>query len=194
MNIADVTINWDEYKGCSMMRVITEKQDNLRELYKIPLCDLDIPADQERLKWFAWCVTEEAAEAIEVLMTTDHKEHLIDETADMTAFFLELLIVSRYPVGEIESFEWENQRDLDQVPKIFTEFITSLAITMNTLKNRDWRKTNVKTDKQLFYARMKNTVELFFKFVKAVGLTSHEFYDGSLRKYEVNLFRIRSKY
>lgn len=195
MNIEEVTIDHTKYEGKNFIEVFFEKQEELRKLYKIRLADLDVPADQELLKWFAWCVTEESAEVIEVLMTSDHHQHLIDEAADMWSFFIELLLVAKFSVDSFPKVDpWESQRDLEGLPKKFTDFITALAICMNTLKNRDWRQTNLKTDKVLFYKRLELCIGTILTFLKSTGLSFNELFDGYLRKHEVNLFRIRSKY
>ena len=189
MNIEDIKIDWSLYENKDLVQVLFEKQDQLRQLYGVPICDLDIPKDQQELRAMAWNVVEEASEAIE---TRHHLEHLKDELADMTAFYIELMIMS--------GITWEKYKSYDRHPKrvgtqeSFMEFVSLLALAINTLKNRYWRKTNVKTDQPNYHDRLLSTIPSFGDFIDSLGLTFKELMDSYLRKHEVNLFRIRSKY
>lgn len=197
MNIEDVKIDWDRYEGKDLVHVLFEKQDQLREMYKVPICDLDVPADQQQIRAMAWNVIEEAAEAIDA---SSHLEHLKDELADMTAFYIELLLMSGLKATDVDLTPWRKKSsdgssfNVSPAKYEFVDFAVNLALTVNSLKNRYWRKTNVKTDKKKYIELLKETVKHFERFVEASGLSFHELMDAYLRKHEVNLFRIRSKY
>jgi hypothetical protein len=194
MNIEDITVNWELYEGRDLLEVLFEKQDELRVLYKIEIQDLDTPQGQQVLRSFAWCVIEETSEAIDVLMTTDHRNHLLDEIGDTISFYIELLIISGLTRNDFSIENWEANRNTDQLPNNFMTFTSSLAIAINSLKNRSWRKTNLKTDRVLFYLRLKKTLPLICKLIESMGLSFNDLIDAYLKKHEVNLFRVRSAY
>lgn len=198
MNIQDIKVDYSEYKDRDLIDVIFEKQDELRKLYKVPICDLDVPSDQQQLRSMAWNVVEEAAEAIDVVMTSEHRDHIFDELADMISFYLELLIMCSLTPKDFILEKWNSDStssyQLNEISMTFMSFTSGLAIAINSLKNRYWRQTNLKTEKELFETRLKKTVPLFRDFVKSLNVSFDELIDAYLRKHQVNLFRIRSKY
>lgn len=195
MNISDVKIDWKELEGKNFIELLFEKQDELRQLYGVPICDLDVPEDQQQLRAMAWNVVEEAAEAIEVLARTTHKEHLLDELADMIAFYIELMIMSGLKAEDLKmnNDEYTSYRSYP-IESSFMSFVSSLALAINTLKNRYWRKTNLKTDIKEYHIRLLETGSELSKFLRSIGIPFKELVDAYLRKHQVNLFRIRSKY
>ena len=208
MNISDVKIDY----SIIQMDLITEifyRQRELMKLYKMPKkLDLDLPADQQILRSLAWCVIEEAAEAIDVCQRTKpiHKEHLGDEIADMTHFYIEFLILSGLDAGNLfRAMSSTNTPELihhqntygDQessLDSLFRSFTVEFALSVNILKNRFWRESNLKTDQEAFKKQLYRTIPLFFDFISRLGITIEELIDFYFRKNEVNLFRIRSKY
>lgn len=192
MNIEDVTVDWNQYQDRDLVEVLFEKQDELRKLYNVPICDLDIPSDQQQLRAMAWNVIEEAAEAIEA---KHHPSHLLDELADMTAFYIELLLMSGMRREHLYHFtDFILPGEVLTNDETFSAFAVNLAISINTLKNRYWRKTNVKTDQSVYLIRLSETAHSFMRFVQSFDITFTQLMDAYLRKHEVNLFRIRSKY
>ncbi|MCP3684596.1 MAG: hypothetical protein GY861_18165 [bacterium] len=198
MNIAEVKVDYSKFKGRDMVEVMFEKQDELRLLYGVPICDIDVPGDQQQLRGMSWNVIEEASEAIDVILTTEHKEHLLDEVADLMSFYLELLLMSglTFDKTNLETWrvQWSEKYDIQEISRCFMLFSTSLAISINSLKNRYWRKTNVKTDRTLFELRLKKTIPLFRDLLKSLDVSFDDVVDAYLRKHQVNLFRIKSKY
>lgn len=192
MNVDDVKIDYEQYKGLDLLDVIYQKQENLMSLYKVPKIDLDIPSDQQLIRAMAWSVVEEAGEAMEVYEGSKHKGHLGDEIADMTHFYFELLIMSGITCEQIK--ECGVVFKTYDTSAAFKDFVVRLSLAVNTLKNRFWRMTNLKTDKAKYHERLIMTIESFFRFVNSTGIKTDEFFDFYLRKNEVNLFRIRSKY
>jgi len=193
MNISEIKVDYSKYEGKNLLSVIFDKQRTLIDLYDVPSVDLDVPKDQQVLRVLAWSVIEEAAEAIDVIKTTNDSEHLKDEVADLTHFFIELLILSGFTYQDFES-ELPVPRKQESVEQTFTDFSVQLALAINVLKNRFWRKTNLKTDQNFYRTQLKLSISLFLAFVFSLNLTFDEMIDSYLRKNEINLFRIRSKY
>ena len=193
MNISEIKVDYSKYEGKNLLSVIFDKQRTLIDLYDVPSVDLDVPKDQQVLRVLAWSVIEEAAEAIDVIKTTNDPEHLRDEVADLTHFFIELLILSGFTYKDFES-ELPVPRKQESVEQTFTDFSVQLALAINVLKNRFWRKTNLKTDQNFYRTQLKLSISLFLAFVFSLNLTFDEMIDSYLRKNEINLFRIRSNY
>src|SRR3990167_3090820 len=185
MNINDVVIDHNLYSGQDRLKVMFEKQDELRQAYEIPILELDLPKDQKIAKTFAWCIVEEAAETLDVVMTTNHQSHIGDEISDTIAFYLELLIISGLSRRDLDWNEWEGTLDIQKIPEVFTEFVTSLAMAINTLKSREWRKTNLKTDVKTYHERLTRTFPKLKEFVARLGLSSEQLFDYYLRKHSV---------
>src|SRR3990167_8773680 len=133
MNIQDVKIDYSEFERKDLWEVVFEKQKDLMSLYKVPVIDLDVPADQQLIRAMAWNIIEELGEALEVLRGSNHKEHLLDELADMTHFYVELLIMSNLSWRDVDG--WISLAETPDTEKAVEEFLTSLALTVNILKN-----------------------------------------------------------
>ena len=192
MNITEVKIDISEIPKEDWSKMMFSKQDVLRQLYGVPICNLDVPSDQQLLRAMAWNVVEEAGEILDVLMTSGDQDHFFDEVADMTSFYMELLLMSDYR-GRF--YDWEQiERTETNVEKSFTDFTVSLALTINTLKNRHWRKTNLQTDAITYRERLSNTGPKFTKFIQCLGISYKDFVEVYCKKYRVNLWRLESDY
>lgn len=178
-------------------------------LYEVPDIDLDIPKDQQLIRAMAWSVVEEAGEAMEVFEKIQHlpflndradeiNDHLGDEVADMTHFYLELLMMSKIGVNDFLRFapinSWTKFQGDNWESTYFKDFVVQLALAVNCLKNRFWRKTSLKTEVLTYENRLLVTIPKFFKFIQSLGFDEKTWIDYYLRKNEVNLFRIRSRY
>lgn len=194
MNIENVKIDYSKLVGQIPIQVIFKKQRELMDLYKIPQIDLDIPKDQQLIRAMAWSVVEEAGEAIEVVEGSKHHQHLLDEVADMTHFYIEFLIMSGITWEDFANEVGDQNYEAEDYTVMFKEFIVLLSLSVNVLKNRFWRETNLKTDRVKYIEMVKKTMIKFVRFIASLNLTGSDLYDAYLRKNEVNLFRIRSKY
>ena len=211
MHISDIKIDHDEYIGHDRLIEMFEKQDELRQKYEIPILDPDLPADQHIAREFAWNVTEEAGEVLDVFFGSRDANHLKDELADCISFYLELLLISGFTKEDLEPAyvgpgdflqRWFDstettfyENEVDGNPREFhSRFLEALALSINHLKNRKWRKTNLKTNVFLYKASLYRSFRLFIQFIKSLQITPHDLFDSYLRKHQVNLFRINSKY
>ncbi len=210
MNVADVTIDHTLYKNKDRLSVMFEKQEELRQLYGIPILELDVPAHQSIAREMAWNTVEEIGESLEVYTGPNprmNREHLLDEVADSTSFYLELLLISGLkaedliPIhsnNKVDSLEnwFENDKDsyITDLRKSHSIFTEKLALAINRLKNRKWRKTHVHTNIFLYRKDLYMTFLNFIRVVKCLGVTPHEFFDVYLRKAHVNKWRVESRY
>ena len=207
MNIQDVVIDHKIYEDKDRLDVIFEKQDELRQAYGIPILKLDVPGDQSIAREMAWNTVEEMAEALAVITSkTQDKNHLLDEVADSFSFYIELLIISGMTADDFKPtkstqkdklggwFDVDSDAYQTDTRRAHSIFVEKLAIAINNLKNRKWRKTNVHTNDFIYKKDLFVTFLNFVRFVKELGLTDHDLFDAYVRKVEVNKFRIRSKY
>lgn len=211
MNISEVKVDYSKYTEKDRLLVMFDLQDELRRAYKIPILNLDDPQDQHLAREFAWNVTEETGEVLEVNYGSKDNEHILDELADSTSFFLELLLMSGIvptewvPNEEVTGndnlerwFNFVKKLQKNSVPQMLREshslFVQMLSLAINRLKNRKWRKTNLKTNIMLYRGGLYHAFFSFVHFVILLGVTPEELFDSYLRKYEVNKFRIASKY
>ena len=205
MNIKDVTIDHGQYISRDRLDVVFEKQDELRVAYKVPLLDLDVPSHQSLAREFAWNVTEEIGEVLEVEYGSKDADHIIDEVADAFSFYIELMIMCgiapsdlEHPTltsgDKLENWFRDSVGNTMNLREAHSMFMERLSLSINRLKNRKWRQTNVHTNRFLFKKDLVESFGFFIAVCSKVGIDSHMLFDGYLRKHEVNKFRIRSKY
>lgn len=207
MNINDVKIDMTQFEGKDRLDVIFEKQNDLREKYGIPIMKFDVPADQSLAREMAWNTVEELGEALAVITSKiKDRDHLLDETADALSFYIELLLISgmssddfRPPKDSTSDklqgwFEVDSDTYRTDTRRSHSIFVEKLALAINHLKNRKWRKTNLHTNEFLYRKDLYVTFLNFIRFVRELGITPDELFDAYVRKVEVNLFRIRSNY
>lgn len=208
MNIADVAIDPSQFDGKDRLDIIFEKQDELRAAYGIPVANLDVPADQAIVREFAWNTVEELSEALEVMTGSKDPQHLRDEVADALSFYVELMLICGIKASDLKCShtgpgdELERWFTLDDgnvkykasLRREHSTFVEKLALAINNLKNRKWRKTNVQTNVFTFQKDMYMTFLHFIRVIKSFELTSDDVFDAYVRKVEVNKFRLRSNY
>lgn len=194
MNISEITIDYSEFKDRDLIDVVFEKQRKLMNYYNIMHIDLDIPRDQQEVRATAWNIIEEIGETLEA----ESAEHTLDEIADAMHFYIEFLIMSGLTStdvkNEIGGLKQQHASKKTIINENLAEFVEALALTVNTLKNRKWRKTNLMTEKLTYMNRAVKTIQPFFKLILSFGVTYDEVIDAYLRKNHVNLFRVKSKY
>lgn len=208
MNISDVKIDHSQYKNKDRLQVIFQKQDELRQLFGVPILNLDVPADQSLAREFAWNTIEEISEALEVVTGSRNREHIKDEVADALSFYVELFIMCGISADDLKCShtgsgdELENWFSIDKGnPKYrpflrneHSTFVEKLALAINKLKNRKWRKTNIQTNVFAFRRDLYMTFLSFTRLVRLFGLTADDMFLAYIRKVEVNKFRIESNY
>lgn len=156
---------------------------------------------QKWLKDFLWRTTEELAESFEAHISNDEngEKHAIEELADALHFFIEFCILAGITPEDLFSLEsldpelgiaGEHQSVISQ----YWHATYALGLIGNTLKNKPWKKHQMKTDENKFKDLTKRAfIELidcfFIHKVKPEGI-----YDFYFRKNAVNQFRQRSNY
>lgn len=192
MNIKDFDkdklYTWDE---------IFELQKNINcefnTVTKESIDDFDISyyKDQELFKRYCWYITEELTEAVEAERLKEDT-HLKEELIDALNFTIGLYSLYGWKIEDLKHSHIKKQTyKLDSA--IF-ETMVAIGLTANCLKNREWRESQYLVDLVVFEERLKYIWGCFMEAFRHLHM-----YDKDIRelwglKYQVNRFRIESKY
>lgn len=184
--------------------------------------NLDDKRGQARLKDFAWRVTEELGEALDAFNNKEHyQEELIDGLHFLTELTIlagkdydnllpeKLRIRRKNPLLKVQSEdhledlvgrakELNNDNALggiaDRIDYFVTKFIEHLGMMCNCLKNKPWKQSMMKTDREAFYERLAKVWVLYITILVVSGLEAQDIANIYLKKSQVNQFRQRSNY
>lgn len=170
--------------------------------------NLDDKRGQARIKDFSWRVTEELGEALDAKANKDHYQ---EELIDGLHFLTELTVLAGkdydtiLPEG-IPTYHEDHLWDLVENAKRniqgygwdlnswVTKFIEQLAMMCNCLKNKPWKQSMMKTDKEAFYHRLTNVWVYYITILVVSGMNAQDIANIYLKKSQVNQFRQRSNY
>lgn len=204
-----------------MLKAIFDRQKSLMSKYhdieaksgllQTPDCpvNLDDKRGQARIKDFSWRVTEELGEALDARNQNDHYQ---EELIDGLHFLTELTILagkdydtimggvfSSYCPDRLRQMV-EDAQDLmlyygsDRLDFWVTKFIENIGMMCNCLKNKPWKQSMMKTDKEAFYTKLNDTWLSYITILVVSGMTAEDIANTYLKKSQVNQFRQRSNY
>lgn len=171
--------------------------------------NLDDKRGQARIKDFAWRITEEVGEALDA---RTHKDHLWEELIDGLHFLTELTVLAGKDYDSIlpkreYGLEHDFLQDLEEealdyldhhrkydLDSMVSKFIEQLAMMCNCLKNKPWKQSMMKTDREAFYGRLRWVWVNYVAILVTAGMTADEMAAIYLKKSQVNQFRQRSNY
>jgi len=213
MNITHAT---DEQVTGDKLKAIFDRQRELMSKYhhievKSGLCqtedlpvNLDDKRGQARIKDFAWRIVEELGEALD---GREDENHLKEELVDGLHFLTELTILVGKDYDNIirsEPVIYEGYLEFILKLNIYSHlfilemrvsnFIQELGMLCNCLKNKPWKQTHMKTDKEAFFHRLEKVWISYLSILNNVGMTPEDIVNTYLKKSQVNGFRIRSQY
>lgn len=189
-------------------------EDRLKgeRLWDMPV-DLHSFEGQAALKERAWWFTEEIGEALDALVNQGAKSLKFgEEIGDALHFLTELCLMAGISEDDViysfgETFDWggfappalgfkgseAGRKGLAVLTAAKT--LTDLAIGMWQLRNKSWKQTQVQTDIPRFRAHVLDAYDSTLMFARVARRSNlREICELYLRKSEVNLFRIRSRY
>ena len=185
-----------------------EKRSGLLQTEDCPV-NLDDKKGQARIKDFAWRITEEVGEALDALYGDNDREHFTEELVDGLHFLVELTILAGFEAQDIVSLVIRTgEPSGDSLNAIcecvghnsqslsgdITSLIRGLGMMCNTLKNKPWKQSHMKTDKEVFMERLGEVWGAYTCILfKGLG-SSDAIADIYLKKSQVNKFRQRSNY
>lgn len=174
-----------------------ELQLMYRPYFKERIANFDINTleDQELFKKLCWQIVEELTEAMEA-KDKNEKDHVLEELIDAFNFMLELYQL----YGMAPDFAWGHiygfRKDIadENFEENILELIKTIGLAANCLKNREWRQSQYMVDLVVFEERLRNIWAMFAMFFGSIGVMEDKVRELWSLKYQVNLFRIKSKY
>ena len=163
--------------------------------------NLDDKRGQARIKDFAWRITEEIGEALDAITNESGESallHFHEELVDGLHFLTEMTILTGYDLPEYTTLkdliEEGSYRDCYTLNDLVSDHVMYLGMMCNCLKNKPWKQTMMKTNKENFYKHLKLVWSNYVAILTSQDLTEEEITDLYLRKSQVNQFRVRSNY
>ena len=163
--------------------------------------NLDDKRGQARIKDFAWRITEEVGEALDAIENESGESallHFHEELVDGLHFLTEMTILTGYDLPEYTTLkdliEEGSYRDCYTLNDLVSDHVMYLGMMCNCLKNKPWKQTMMKTNKENFYKHLKLVWSNYVAILTSQDLTEEEITDLYLRKSQVNQFRVRSHY
>lgn len=172
-----------------------ELQLMYRPYFKERIANFDINTleDQELFKKLCWQIVEELTEAMEA-KDKNEKDHVLEELIDAFNFMLELYqLYGMTPTFDWTLPKWAQVLEEDFAGDLLT-LIGNIGMTANCLKNREWRQSQYMVDLVVFEDRLKWIWTYFVIMFEHLGLSETRVKKLWSLKYQVNLFRIKSKY
>lgn len=174
-----------------------ELQLMYRPYFKERIANFDINTleDQELFKKLCWQIVEELTEAMEA-KDKNEKDHVLEELIDAFNFMLELYQL----YGMAPDFAWGHtygfRKDIadENFEENILELIKTIGLAANCLKNREWRQSQYMVDLVVFEERLWNIWAMFAMLFGSIGVMEDKVRELWSLKYQVNLFRIKSKY
>lgn len=217
MNINHATV--EEFTGDKLQAIFTRQKSLMDKYHDIELksgllqtedcpVNLDDKRGQARIKDFSWRVTEELGEALDAKAAKDHYQ---EELIDGLHFLTELTILAGkdyntilpegtalYSKDRLEDLV-ENAKECisqngDNLNYWVSKFIENLGMMCNCLKNKPWKQSMMKTDRNAFYNRLTNVWVFYITILVVSGMDADSIVTTYLKKSQVNKFRIRSAY
>lgn len=168
---------------------------------------------QAALKERAWWFTEEIGEALDALVSQGTESLKFgEEVGDALHFLTELCLMADISAIDLHNAFWEEPFDWRgfwpglysvnqgwdprlELITLAAKIITDLAMGMWQLRNKSWKQTQVFTDVPRF---RRHVIDAYHDTLVFAQLSHRGGLRGAcelyLRKSEVNLFRIRSRY
>ena len=163
--------------------------------------NLDDKKGQARIKDFSWRITEEVGEALDAITNESGESallHFHEELIDGLHFLTEMTILTGYDLPEYTTLkdliEEGTYRDCYTLNDLVSDHVMYLGMMCNCLKNKPWKQSMMKTNKENFYKHLKLVWSNYIAILNSQDLTEEEITDLYLRKSQVNQFRQKSNY
>lgn len=209
----NITHGKKEKTNKESLRAIFDRQKELMEKYHdiefksglmqtedCPV-NLDDKRGQARIKDFSWRITEEVGEALDAITNESGESallHFHEELVDGLHFLTEMTILTGYDLPEYTTLkdliEEGSYRDCYTLNDLVSDHVMYLGMMCNCLKNKPWKQSMMKTNKENFYKHLKLVWSNYVAILTSQDLTEEEITDLYLRKSQVNQFRVRSNY
>lgn len=150
---------------------------------------------QKLIKDFLWRITEEVGEALEAISLRESEAKVHEELADGLHFVTGLFVVLQKKELYVEAWKDYMDAPLREFQTDRLELlILALSKTGNCLKMKPWKQTDVETDEKYFDKCLHDLIYCYLNYCYGQNMDLYTMYNIYMKKSEVNLFRIRSKY
>ena len=217
MNINEIKIS-DDIQFDNIFDFVLSKQAILMKKYwkHVLWKEIHTEEGQKELRLFTKYTMEEIAEAMEELyikeneidknqpfleiLKDDSYIHFIEEIIDSLHFITEKCLlsgldsyktISRYKTYTKNK---RNLKNLDEFKVLVTDIMYKINITDNFLRNKEWKRTNVVTNVELYLEGLIDAYFTFYDMLYSLWLDDKLIAFIYSKKHEVNNFRIRSNY
>lgn len=206
MNITHATT--EEVIGESLQAIFQRQRELMEKYHDIELrsgllqtedcpVNLDDKRGQARIKDFSWRITEEIGEALDALYEEGGESGLIhfsEELIDGLHFLTEMTILTGIDTSNWTLNGFIEKSTREPLTELISRFIQALGMMCNCLKNKPWKQTMMKTNKENFYNHLIRVWEVYISILTSQGFTEEDICNIYLKKSQVNQFRQRSNY
>ena len=163
--------------------------------------DLDDKRGQARIKDFSWRITEEVGEALDAITNEKGESallHFHEELIDGLHFLTEMTILIGYDLPSEYTLEdlikEGTNRSCYTLNDLVSDHVMYLGMMCNCLKNKPWKQSMMKTNKENFYLHLKEVWKNYIAILTSQEFDAQDIIDIYFRKSQVNKFRQRSNY
>jgi len=208
--MVNVTNFQAEETPVDILEKIFEKQQELMDLYgtKPVWEDIDTLKGAQEIRKYSKYATEELAEAYDSYCEHWYilEIHTHEELIDALHFYIEKLMISNLTYQKILYYNWFTDSEslwkyIDSIEHTTLSVESSLwfathwiNIPDNRLRNKERKKEQIPTNRNLFYKENSLWFIQFLVSMKELGLTKELLWEYYSKKNQVNHFRINSNY
>lgn len=198
----------ESYEGEALQAIFNRQRELMDKYHDIELrsgllqtedcpVNLDDKRGQARIKDFSWRITEEIGEALDALNNEGGESgllHFHEELIDGLHFLTEMTILSGIDASNWTLNDFIQIADKRALNELIALFIQTLGMMCNCLKNKPWKQTMMKTNKENFYLHLTRVWAIYVSILVSQGFTEEDICDVYFKKSQVNKFRQRSNY
>lgn len=198
----------EEITGESLAAIFNRQAELMNKYHDIELrsgllqtedcpVNLDDKRGQARIKDFSWRITEEIGEALDALNNEGGESgllHFHEELIDGLHFLTEMTILTGIDTSIWTLDDFISRSIKQPLNELITAFVQNLGMMCNCLKNKPWKQTMMKTNRENFYIHLFRVWEVYISILTSQGLDEEGITNIYFKKSQVNKFRQRSNY
>ncbi len=161
--------------------------------------DINILEDQELFKSFL--LVRFVEELTEATVDLEHEDHFEEEIIDAFNFLVETYLLYGWQYSDLDP--WEDGKgtglkidpiNKDEIDLHTYRVVEQTGLSCNYLKNRKWRSTQYLVDLLFFEEDFKKIWNKFNDLCNVTGISQARLLELWSLKYQVNEFRLETKY
>lgn len=198
----------EEIHGESLAAIFSRQTELMNKYHDIELrsgllqtedcpVNLDDKRGQARIKDFSWRITEEIGEALDALNNEGGESgllHFHEELIDGLHFLTEMTILTGIDTSNWTLNDFIRLSNKQPLEELIAAFVQNLGMMCNCLKNKPWKQTMMKTNRENFYGHLVKVWKIYISILTSQGLDEEGITNIYFKKSQVNKFRQRSNY